>query len=119
MDGVIDKEAHTITVTLPENVTMDDVMAMTPNITPVGISVTPENYNEDGALDYKQPQVLTIGGVAYTVTVQEAAPAVQELESFIMTMLAPSIGMIGTNVDGVIDKEAHTITVMTMRWSAS
>ena len=109
VDGVIDKEAHTITVTLPENVTLDDVMAMTPNITPVGITVSPENYNEDGALDYKQPQVLTIGGVAYTVTVQEADNGPKGISGFRMQVLSSTAGM--TIVEGVIDQAAHTITV--------
>ncbi len=109
VDGVIDKEAHTITVTLPENVTLDDVMAMTPNITPVGISVSPENYNEDGALDYKQPQVLTIGGVAYTVTVKEADSGPKGISGFRMQVLSTTAGM--TIIEGVIDQEAHSITV--------
>ena len=73
VDGEIDKTNHTITFTLPEGVvknSADTVLTLAAS-SPEALLI---EMDEAGyfELDYKQDQVLTIGGVEYTVTVKEA-----------------------------------------------
>ena len=73
VDGVIDKDNHTITFTLPEGVVKnsDDTVLALMECSPEALLIEADEagYFE---LDYKQDQVLTLGGVEYSVTVQEA-----------------------------------------------
>ena len=106
IDGEIDKEAHTITFTLPEGVEKDseDTVLTLASSSPEALLI---EMDEAGyfELDYKQDQVLTIGGVEYTVTVKEAE------------IFNPFTGS-GTENDPYIIPDATALTWLSERYNA-